>query len=327
MLAKVLASACMALWTVQAGPGSEDWRELMIQGRALHLAGKYLDAIQAFRKAETLTGLPGADLRRAAVISESLGAAYADSGQITNAGHEYRRALAALENCEGSHSIDYAVVLATIADLHDGSGVGEDIISKLRHALTEHEKSGPAEKLAVIRICLAQIFSKERRYGEAEALLLDTQAALNKQSAPEPKTKAGVLNALVVLRFDQGRYRESVQADAEYLRYLETVVGTQHPSLVVGWSNMATNYVKLGRFEDAVKAYETSLSIAGKVLNETNPTYGPLLENYAFALRKVGRKAEAKGYARKSRQIRHTLDQLNASRLTVSISALRDGRD
>jgi tetratricopeptide (TPR) repeat protein len=327
MLIKALVLACIALWGATVAYASEEFRELMAQGKALHSYGRYSEAIRVLRQAVSLTDVPGADQRRLAEAAGCLAAAYADAGQITNAEGEYRRALETIKKLKGAQSLDYAVVLSTLASLRDATGISEDMIANLRDALARYDTTGPSNALATIRIYLAQILSANNRYTEAEALLLEARAGLNNESSPDSKVKTGVLNGLCVLRFQQGRFEEAVELGTEYLQYIETALSRKHPWLVVGRANIATNYVKLGRFQDAVRAYQSSLALASEVLDKTDPIYGPLLANYAFVLRKVGRKAEAKAAVQKSKEIQRTLDQLSGTGSTVSTVALRSGRN
>jgi tetratricopeptide (TPR) repeat protein len=105
---------------------------------------------------------------------------------------------------------------------------------------------------------------------------------------------------------------------------LEETLGPNHPYLVVGWNNVASVYVKLGRLSEAVSAYESSLSLADRLLEPGDPERWALVANYAFALRKLGRKSEAKVFERKANEIRDNLNRLDGSGLTVSANAFRD---
>ena len=119
-------------------------------------------------------------------------------------------------------SLNYAFLLAQMAILPTQTGNREEVIALMRQAIEIDRRVGSAEDIAVVRECLAEIFRKEKRYWEEERLLLDALADLAKQKAADPSLVASALNNLAVLRFDQERYRESVDQQLESIRVWET---------------------------------------------------------------------------------------------------------
>jgi tetratricopeptide (TPR) repeat protein len=50
---------------------------------------------------------------------------------------------------------------------------------------------------------------------------------------------------------DQGRNEESIDLQQKSIRVLEAALGQEHPSLVVPFNNLATTYIKVGRFDES----------------------------------------------------------------------------
>jgi tetratricopeptide (TPR) repeat protein len=108
---------------------------------------------------------------------------------------------------------------------------------------------------------------------------------------------------------------------------LETALGREHPSLVVLFNDLATTYVKMGHFEDARLTYLRAIALCGKTLGEDHLDYAALLENYAVALQKLGRKSEARKVKRQGQQIMQAAHRRNGIGSTISVAALRSAKN
>jgi tetratricopeptide (TPR) repeat protein len=318
----VLCVILLAARSGQAGEAAKAWRDWVSEGKSLRANGNYTAAAQAFRQALISAGRSGVDDRQLIGLYHALGSAYADAGQFAESEHEYRRALSLLEKTQGRQSLDYAMVVATMAALPTQTENREDVIAVLREAIADNRQTGPAQDLAIVRGRLAEIFRKAKRYQEEEPLLLEALAGLTKQKSADPHLIGRFLTDLAVLRFDQGRFEESFDLQQQAIRVLETSLGKEHPSLVVPLGNLGTNYTSLGRFDDACNAYQRALDVCTKTLGE-DPTYALLLRNYAVVLRKLGRKHEAKKMETESQRIQRAVDRRNGVGSTISLTALR----
>ena len=210
-----------------------------------------------------------------------------------------------------------------MAILPTQTGNREDVIALLRQAIAVNERTGSVKTITVIRECLAQILRSEKRYQEEEPLLQDALADLVRQKAPDPALVAAALNNLAVLRFDQGRYQESVDLELESIRVWEMALGKEHPSLVVPLNDLATAYLKVTRFDDADAAYRRAINICRETLGVNHVEYAALLKNYAVVLRKLGHKREAKKLQAQGEQIQRAVNRRNGVGSTIDVSALR----
>jgi tetratricopeptide (TPR) repeat protein len=316
----------LAIRTGQASEPSKGWSDWLSEGKALRGSGNYLAAAHAFREALAIAGHSDIDDRQLVALHDALAGAYAEAGQFAESEAEYRRALALVEKGEGQGSLHYAILLGDIAILPTQTGNREEVIAVLRQAIAVNARIGLAEDIWVARKRLAEILRREKRYQEAEPLLVDALADLAKQKAADPALMAAALNNLAVLRFDQERYAESVDLQQQSIRVWETAVGEEHPSLVLPLNNLATSYVKMEHFEEAERTFHRAIDVCSKTLGEDHLDYAVLLRNYTVVLRKLGRKREAKKFEAQARQIERATDRSNGVGSTINVTALRSDR-
>jgi tetratricopeptide (TPR) repeat protein len=322
----VLCILLLAVRSGQASETSQGWSAWLTEGQSLSHKGNYSAAAHAFREALATAAHSNINERQLVVLHDALAGAYPEAGQFAESEGEYRRALALVEKAEGQGSLHYAVLLGDIAVLPTQTGNREEAIALLRQAIAVNARIGSAGDITVARECLAQILKREKRYQEAEPLLLDALADLAKQKVADPAPMAAALNNLAVLRFDQGRYQESVDLQQQSIRVWETALGNEHPSLVPPLNNLATTYLKMSRFDDAERTLRRAINVCGKTLGEDHLDYAVLLKNYAVVLRKLGRKREAKDFKEQGLQIERASNRRNGVGATVGLTAFRSDR-
>jgi tetratricopeptide (TPR) repeat protein len=319
----ILCILLLTVWSGQASEPSKDWSDWLSEGKSLRDAGDYSAAAHAFREALTIAERSRASDAQLIRLADELAAAYAEAGQFAESGAVYRHVLDLVERNEGQSSLDYAVLLASMAVLPMQTVLSKEQIVLLRNAIAMHARDGSAQKLAIVRGCLALILKDQKRYQEEESLLLEALADLSSQKAPNPRLMGGFLNDLAMLRLDQGRYEESISLQQKSIRVLEAALGQEHPSLVAPFNNLATTYLKADRFAEAGLYYQRAIIICRKTLGEDHLDYAVLLENYAVVLRKLGRKREAKRADAEGQQIERAADRHNGVGLTIGVTALR----
>lgn len=320
------ALLCITLLTfcgAAANNAPKAWSEWVSEGKALIRAGNYAAAAQAFRRALAAAEGANAGERKLVEIYDALASAYAEAGQYAESEHQYRRALALAEKIEGRQSLDYALLVAGMAILPTQIGNRGPIVEMLREAIALNRQTGSARELAIVRVCLAQILMDGRRYVEAESVLLDAQSGAASSMTTDPGLLSDLLDSLGVLRFNQGRYRESIDPYLESLRLFEDAMGDKHPSLLAPLNNLALSYLKLGQFNEAEVTLRRANTVCGKTLGEDHATCGALLDGYAVVLRKLHRKREAKAVAARASQITRAFRSRNGVGSTISVTALR----
>ena len=295
----------------------------MSEGADLRSAGKYLAALPAFQHAlDIAEGSATSDPGRFIQTLDSLAAVFVEAGQVANAEREYRRALAFLEAAQQEHSLAYAELLASLASISDDVGNEEKTLTTLRKAIALYGRGSPSRSVFTLRECLAEILIKRHEYSEAETLLLDARAEIGAQKQVDPLRLSTALNNLAQLHYLQGRLDEALTLYLQSTSTLRSALGDQNPSLIPSLNNLALTYLQMSRFADADEIFRQSATLCGRVLGN-HPTCGDIDENYALALRKIGRKREARKWLAQSRQIMEDFRRRNGVGLTVSITALR----
>jgi tetratricopeptide (TPR) repeat protein len=307
----------------QATDAQKGWSDWLSEGQAFRAAGDYSAAALAFRGALTIAERSTVSDAQLIALDDALAETYAETGQFGESEAAYRRALRLVEKNEGRASLDYAVLLASMAVLPTQSVVSEEQIVLLRNALAVNLRQGSAQKFAIVRGCLALILKNRKRYQEEESLLLEALADLSTQKNSNPHLMGAFLNDLAMLRLEQGRNEESLDLQQKSIRVLEAALGQDHPSLVVPFNNLATTYLKVGRLKEASLIYKRTIDICRKTLGENHLNYAVLLENYAVLLRKLGRTREAKKAKGEGQQIERAADRHNGIGLTIGVTALR----
>jgi tetratricopeptide (TPR) repeat protein len=310
-------------WAAETSEAPREWSDSVSEGKALINAGNYSAGAQAFRRALAVAKRAKADERKLLEIHDALASAYANAGYYAESEHEYRRALALAEKTEVAQSLAYALLLASRAVLPTQIGNRDAVSETLRAAIAVNRRTGSARELVIVRACLAQILMDGRRYVEAESVLVDAQSGAASLSTTDPGLLADVSNGLGVLRFDQGRYTESIGLYLASLGLFEGAMGDEHPALVAPLNNLALSYLKLGRFNDAELTLRRANAVCSRTLGEDHPTCGAILEGYAVVLRKLNRKREAKSVGARSQQIARSFRSRNGVGSTISVSALR----
>src|SRR4051812_6146420 len=188
-LAVEIAAACFA---------SENSGSWLTQGNQLYQAGRYADAVQAFRLALKNLAPSTKDQSVLAETYEYLASAYAENGQLMESKAAYQHELTLLESLEGKQSLHYAFVLANMVDLFPLNEIRPDVIAMLQRAIATQSAGGSPDQLSMIRVALASIYVSERRYGEAEPLLEDALNDLRRRKVVHARSLIRVLNALAV---------------------------------------------------------------------------------------------------------------------------------
>ena len=307
----------------QAIDAQKGWSDWLSEGQAFRAAGDYSGAALAFRGALTIAERSNVNDAQLIALDDDLAETYAEAGQFAESEAAYRRALGLVEKNEGQASLDYAVLLSSMAVLPTQAPVREEQIQFLRSAIERNAREGSAQKLAIVRVCLALILKNQKRYQEEEALLLEALTDLSRQKTPNPHLLGAFLNNLAMLRLEQGRNEESIDLQQKSIRVLESAFGPKHPSLIVPFNNLATTYVTVGRFAEAGLTYQRAIDICRKTLGEDHLDYAVLLENYAAVLRKLGRRREAKKADAEGQQIERAADRHNGVGFKVGVTALR----
>jgi tetratricopeptide (TPR) repeat protein len=306
---------------LQASGIAKDWRECMSEGAAQSKAGKYSEAVLSFESALRIAGGFQSGGRRLLYTIDALASAYAAAGQFTESAYQYRRGLALLEKSGGRDSVDYALLLGSLAATEPESLDTNAAIPTLQRAITLRDAS--AGQVTSLRNYLFQIHKDQGQYQEAESVLLEEQADFEKRNETDFATQATLLNNLGLLRFNQNQYEEARVLYDKSLRIRESGVGSHSPDLIEPLNNLASSLVELRRFKDAGSVFQRATSLCRETVGVYHPSCGVTLTNYAVCLHRLGRKNKANQIEAEAKQVLRAVGRQNGTGLTVGIGSLR----
>ena len=326
-LSRLSVATCMVVSLMkgaEAGQSAKQWAEWRQEGNAMVAVETTAAAVQAFRQALTLGQAANVNDHTIVGLYQALAWAYSREGEFAEAECEYRRAMALVERDEGTSRPGLRLARSpAFRSCPLARWARRKRYETLREAISMNEQKWCAGRSAVVRDGLAKILCREKRWDEADKLLLESKAYYASHASEDPEVIAELLNDLGVLRFDQGRYVEAGELHNQSIHILETICGNDHPTLIVPLNNLATIYIRTGRYEDAERDFQQALAICRKSLGEEHPIYGDVLGNYAALLRKLGRKREAKKAEEQAQRILQASNRRNGVGFKVNAGDLR----
>ena len=185
--------ACVA-WAAEP-PQPVDWDRLIHQADAQVKAGDYDQALTLYRDALRVAEPFGpGDLRLAATL-DFLGNVYAILGSWSQSEHEFRRALPMIESITGRESVTYGLLMLDMGNMFGNSNRFDRAEPPLHEAFVVLTKVLPPNdpRVAIVRASYAAALVYRKRYGEAEALVQQGIAVLEKR----PKEACAALGSSI----------------------------------------------------------------------------------------------------------------------------------
>jgi tetratricopeptide (TPR) repeat protein len=326
-MTREMAFVCLfALVTTVAGANEIDqrWQSLANQGRDAERAGDYRAAFGFYKQASDIaeTFAPS-DTRRIFSLN-GVGMMHDAMGQFVDAENAYRRGLSLIDPANRALEIDRAVLLANIAVLYLETGQSKRAEKLLREAMALHAAADTPDKarLAVVQNCLADLLTTIGKYHEAEPLLMDSLAILEKD--PVALGEIGVAqNNLGVVRLYQKRYPEAQKMLETSLATLERARGANHPLLLKTLFNLAITQQALRQPRLATLTWSRAVDLAAATIGLEHPLYGEILGRYARHLKENGDKEKSKVLAARSAEILRETARRNGIGTMVDVSALQ----
>jgi tetratricopeptide (TPR) repeat protein len=128
---------------------------------------------------------------------------------------------------------------------------------------------------------LADLYSDQGRYSEAEPLFKRSLAIDEKALGPSHPYVATSLNDLASLYNEMGRYTEAEPLYKRALTIDETNLGPDHPEVANDLNNLAELYRRQARYADAEPLYKRALTIWEKTLGPDHPQVATAAGNLA----------------------------------------------
>jgi len=146
----------------------------------------------------------------------------------------------------------------------------------------------------------AELYRSQGRYHEAEALIREALAIVEKAAGRNHPDVSIPLSRLAQLFCEQGRYLEAEPLYERALAIREQALGRYHPSVTVILTNLADLYRSQGRDADAEPLYRRALTIDQFALGADHPSSGTTVNNLALSLCNQGRFVEAEPLFKRS---------------------------
>ncbi len=221
------------------------------EGRFAEAEPLYQEALQINEKAL------GPDHPQNARLLNSMAELRLKQGRVDEAEKLFTRALKIREDAFGPDHIDVATCIVNVAAIRADRKEFDQAEPLFKRALGIFDKAAPGgmDRLRAMNI-LATMYEKQKRYAEAESLVLEilqADEALFGESNPET---ARTQTTLAMIYMDERKFPEAGVLAAKALATLEKAYGPDHPDVGAVLFNTAVLYYRQGAFERAESAFE-----------------------------------------------------------------------
>jgi tetratricopeptide (TPR) repeat protein len=293
MITAQLFPLFLVLTSIAAGA---NWTDLVREGSALVRAGNLAGARDTYRRA-----LAGEDAR--SVAPEAVSTVWSDIGVLSHELGSWREALAAynraleiLEKAFGPHHPRAVGILLNIATLHLDEARFADadrIVKRASTILAAPQVAADARLVMRSLIIRAGVLLGRNEHQSAAALLQQALGIVG--SSPEFASEAAaVLNNLSVAAVSRGDVVSGRTYVERAVAILDSLGRPNNPQLIRPLQNIGYVAMLQRRYGDAVASLTRALRIADSHAEMATAVRAQLLAEYAGALKKAGRKEEAR---------------------------------
>ena len=256
--------------------------------------GKDVTLRQALDEAETkITESFAKRPRVEARLRSILDSTYAALGETQLAGVQIERAFALAKQHYGVDDEFTAGLEYAVQDYYRFAGRSAEAIQLLEESLARRRKTlGPENRITVSTLeYLALACENDQRTEEARKLRTELAELQVKLELPSEDTKKiWVLGS----RYQRERkFEEAALLYEKALPELTAKYGPDNTEILRLNTNLATQYLFLERYREAVGIMEPVYERAVRTLGATHGVTRGLLQNLSFAFTKIGRQAEA----------------------------------
>jgi tetratricopeptide (TPR) repeat protein len=302
----------------------EDWQAAVTQSRQWTAQGQYRAAERELLRSIRLAESFGPWDLRLAVSLHELATVQQSLGHFVEAEKLLRRGLAVCERAAPPDPRCATRVSISLASLYLDTGHYAKAGELLRRSASTLDDRADAADLARIYLHLATLAFQRSDYGEAEGFCRRSLAKLELSGAQNTADSAALVNNVAALRLRAGRPEAAIPLLERAITMFEAAGGPRHPYLIRPLLNLAAANSQLNRHADALTAGARGLAIATAALGGDHYATAESALQYAAALRRAGRKREAKQVEKpaletlarheKSNFLGHTIDFQQALR-------------
>ncbi len=150
----------------------------------------------------------------------------------------------------------------------------------------------------------AMTLFKDGKLAEAESLLKQSLAEVEKELGPKNPNVARILNELAYVDSAQGKYPEAEPLFQRAVAIVEKSLGKDNANLASVLRGLASAYAAEGKYAEAEPLFRRALAIAEKSYGPDHANVAAVLAGYAELLRKTGKADEAAQMDARARKIR-----------------------
>jgi len=320
-----LTLAYLATAILASAGASDTPLDMANRGANLYAAANYTDAESFYRRALAAWPRQEAAARGRAIVLNNLGELLRITGRYAEAELTINQALEISEAIGGPALAEAGAELDNLAVVYRTLG---DLVKAEAFALLAAPMVNDSE-MSANRLLLASIYVEERRFQDAEPLLLEAAASGDARTAltadivlattalaqdnlaqgeayarraldlaqrtlpPNHPAIAMALNDLAQACRSQGRYLEAEKRYREAIALWESTLGPKHPDLAKGLLGLAALYHERQRDGGAETLYRRAIRILEQAFGDTAPQVLSARAELAGVLRAEHRPAEA----------------------------------
>lgn len=305
-----------------AAADDETWGALVVKLDTLFHQGHYQAAYDfapaALREAERF----GSDGVRVGLTLSHIGLVCHSLGRYPEAERAYLRAIRILEDDTGQRLV-FARAQHNLSTLYMEYGRYRQAEPLIHHALeivtallgSDHPDVGG------ILSNLASAHMMQNRMAEALAEFARALAILEKSPTGHAPNTASVLSNLGYLTLKQGNPLGAIAYLKRSISLYDQTLGPAHPEVVTPLLNLGRVYLALNRAAMAEEALRRAATVAETMLGGEHPLLGEVLSSYSAALRRNGRKREAREMETRAKAIL-AADPCRTAEMTVHVADL-----
>ena len=210
---------------------------------------------------------------------------------------------------------DYSSLLSELGRYREAYAMATEA-----QAIKDHLPEVPAKERAIGLSNVAAALDGLGRYEESHATYLRALKLLEQSPTPLPLVQSTTLNNIAYVEQEMGRLDLAVSSQQRSIALSEQVMGKDFPRLAPRWSNLAQQYAKLGRHDDARRAIDEALRLAPKAFAANDQMLGHLYTGAANVAAARGDDVEAARYARDALAVYDRADAVEPGRRDKALS-------
>jgi tetratricopeptide (TPR) repeat protein len=315
---------------LESGTTPGGWEEKLHIATEYSISANYEEARSVLLALIEEADKPGPARERSPILWNHLAILYLGMGHYLESEKLFQRALAAMPDTQIPEDLRFLVLNGLLllyidtCQFDKADGVAQRIAIALPKSTALR-----AEDIAQYRASLGQLYAAQRRYLEAEKLLVPAAEEAERNLGADHPVMIRLLQELGANAVVQGKWKDAIPYFERTLRISERIAGPEHPGTARQLNNLAIAYRHAGHIPEAERLSRQAVAIFESRLGPDHPYLADALRENAADLRKLKRAREARALERRARLIliKRDRDNLLGGTIDARELALRGSRD